>query len=121
MNTLDSSASVASVASPQGPAGTDARLLLPAVLTSKEASDALRMLVQALPRQAGRVAVVECGALGQLDSAAIAVLLETRRQALLAGIGFELRDAPEKLTALARLYGVGELLTTPVGPQVDVA
>lgn len=96
--------------------GSDARLLLPAVLTMPEAADALRMLVQALPRQSGRVAVVECGALGQLDSSAIAVLLETRRQALLAGLGFELRDAPAKLTALATLYGVGELLATPVAP-----
>lgn len=103
-------------ASAAAPLASDARLLLPATLTAREATDALRMLVQALPRGAGRVAVVECGALDQLDSAAIAVLLETRRRAALAGVGYELRDPPAKLMALARLYGVDELLQAPLAP-----
>ncbi len=93
-----------------------ATLLLPAVLTAREATDALRMLVQALPRPPERTAVVDASALCTLDSAAIAVLLETRRRALLAGLGFEVRGAPPKLTALARLYGVGELLEQPAPP-----
>jgi phospholipid transport system transporter-binding protein len=88
-------------------------LLLPAVLTAREAAGALRMLVQALPKAPGAVAVVDASALQTLDSSAIAVLLETRRRAQLGGLGFELRAAPPKLLALARLYGVGELLEVP--------
>ena len=109
------SAVVSHAAAPPG-TPAPARLLLPATLTAREASDALRMLVQALPKAAGQVAVVECGALDQLDSSAIAVLLETRRRAMLAGIGFELRDPPPKLLALARLYGVEELLQAGLAP-----
>lgn len=93
-------------------------LLLPAVLTAREATGAMRMLVQALPGKAGGVAVVDASALHTLDSSAIAVLLETRRRAQLAGLGFELRGAPAKLLALARLYGVAELLEVPVAPAV---
>ncbi len=92
----------------------DAMLLLPAVLTAEQASDALRMLVQALPKGQGQVAAVDASALQQLDSSAVAVLLETRRRAMLAGLGFELRGASDKLVALARLYGVDALLTEPV-------
>lgn len=99
-------------------AASPGRLLLPSVLTAREASDALRMLVQALPQGTGQTAVVDASSLAQLDSSAIAVLLETRRRALLAGLGFEVRGAPEKLLALARLYGVGELLEQPVEPAV---
>jgi phospholipid transport system transporter-binding protein len=54
--------------------------------------------------------VIDASPLQQLDSSAIAVLLECRRLAQASGRGFELRAAPPKLASLAQLYGVDELL-----------
>jgi phospholipid transport system transporter-binding protein len=85
-------------------------LVLPASITTREARDTLRMLTQALPREADAAVIVDASALQQLDSSAIAVLLECRRLALAWGKEFELRRAPAKLAALARLYGVDGLL-----------
>ncbi len=88
-------------------------LVLPAILTTREARDTLRMLSQALPRETDAAVVVDASALEQLDTSAIAVLLECRRLAQAWGKPFELRRAPAKLAALARLYGVAELLALP--------
>jgi phospholipid transport system transporter-binding protein len=57
--------------------------------------------------------VVDAAALAEFDSAALAVLLQARRQADAAGRGFELRGAPPKLVQLAQLYGVAGLLGLP--------
>ena len=85
-------------------------LLLPATITSREAHDALRMLAQALQREPGDDAVVNAGGLQQFDSSALAVLLECERLAQAWGKRFALVDAPPKLAALAKLYGVDALL-----------
>lgn len=85
-------------------------LVLPASVTTGEARDTLRMLAQALPREGDAAVVVDAGALDQLDTSAIAVLLECRRQAQSLGRGFEVRRAPDKLVSLAKLYGVSGLL-----------
>ena len=85
-------------------------LVLPATITSREARDTLRMLAQALPGETNGSVVVDAAALTQLDTSALAVLLECRRMAQSHGMGFELRRPPAKLASLARLYGVGELL-----------
>jgi phospholipid transport system transporter-binding protein len=62
--------------------------------------------------------VVDASPLVDFDSAALAVLLQLRRQADAAGRGFELRDAPSKLVQLAQLYGVAALLGLPTAdPQ----
>ena len=86
-------------------------LLLPARLTSQEATVTLRMLKQALQGEpADAPVIVDAGPLQQLDSAALAVLLEVQRLAVAWGRSFALRGVPPKLAALAKLYGVEELL-----------
>lgn len=89
-------------------------LVLPAVITSREARDTQRMLAQALQQQAkasgqGEVAV-DAAALVRFDSSALAVLLECHRLARAWGRPFAVRHAPPQLLALAKLYGVDVLL-----------
>ena len=80
-------------------------LLLPATVTAREASDALRLLLQALKGEAADTAavVIDASHLTQFDSSALALLLECQRTADAWGKSFELRGAPAKLTSLARL------------------
>ena len=85
-------------------------LLLPATITSADAQDALRMLAQAMKREPAAGAVIDASALQQFDSAALALLLECQRLAQASGRAFAVRGAPPKLSQLARLYGVEELL-----------
>jgi phospholipid transport system transporter-binding protein len=89
-------------------------LLLPATLTAHEARDTLRMLKQSIQGQADGVEVDASG-LVQFDSSALSVLLECQRQAQAWGKTFTLRDAPPKLAALAKLYGVDALLMRSTG------
>jgi len=89
-------------------------LLLPATLTSREARVTLRMLQQVLQSEGSEgPVVVEAAPLQQLDTAALAVLLEIQRLAAAWGRSFAVRGAPAKLAALARLYGVDVLLLKP--------
>ncbi|HZT54958.1 MAG TPA: STAS domain-containing protein [Burkholderiaceae bacterium] len=85
-------------------------LLLPATVTAKEANDTQRLLTQALKGEAQADVVVDASNLQHFDSAALAVLLECERAAEGFGKSFALRNAPPKLAALARLYGVDALL-----------
>ena len=85
-------------------------LVLPAELTHRQASDALRMLLQALKAQREPQVVVDAGALTTFESSALAVLLECRRTALFEGRGFMVKALPPALASLAGLYGVQELL-----------
>jgi len=85
-------------------------LLLPATVTAREATDTRRLLTQALKGEAAPSVVVDASNLTQFDSSALAVLLECHRLADAGGKPFELRNAPPKLAALARLYGVDTLL-----------
>ena len=97
-------------------------LLLPTTLTSREATVTLRMLKQALQSEGGEgPVIVDAGPLSQLDSGALAVLLEVDRLAGAWGRAFAVRGAPPKLTALAKLYGVDEILLKPEGAPVAVA
>ena len=96
-------------------------LVLPASLTHREAPDAVRMLAQTIRSEsadkssAAPPLSIDASALQQFDSSALAVLLECRRLAALAGRGLALRHTPPKLQQLARLYGLDDLLgiTTP--------
>lgn len=85
-------------------------LLLPSSITAQEAPNAQRMLAQVLQREPETAVVVDASGLKHFDSSALAVLLECRRLAQAWGKGFVVRNAPEKLAALARLYGVDVLL-----------
>ena len=85
-------------------------LVLPKELTQVQANACLRMLVQGLRSQSGPEVVVDASALDRFDSAALAVLLEFRRETLAAGKRFQVRSLPTRLGDLAALYGVVELL-----------
>jgi len=86
-------------------------LLLPATLTSREALVTLRMLKQALQSEGSEgPVIVEATSLQHLDSSALAVLLEIERLAIAWGRSFVVRGVPAKLAALAKLYGVEQLL-----------
>ncbi|MBS0447327.1 MAG: STAS domain-containing protein [Proteobacteria bacterium] len=85
-------------------------LLLPSTITAQEAPDAQRMLAQVLQHEPETGVVVDAAGLRTFDTSALAVLLECRRLAQAWGKGFVVRNAPDKLQALARLYGVDVLL-----------
>ena len=91
-------------------------LLLPATITMRESRDTLRLLTQALQGEKEGEVIVDASPLQQFDTSALAVLLECRRLAQAFGRSFSVRNAPAKLSALAALYGVDELLVTPQAP-----
>jgi phospholipid transport system transporter-binding protein len=82
---------------------------LPASLTIKDARAALRALEAAVDEGSG-VLAIDASALRNFDTAAIAVLLELRRQAQAVGRTLSVRAAPPAMVDLAALYGVAELL-----------
>ena len=91
-------------------------LKLPATLTLLTASQTAEMLAQAaaaLP--AGESLRVDASELAELDTSALAVLLQARRAAQARGLGWQLEAAPPKLRQLAGLYGVESLLLPASG------
>jgi len=95
-------------------------LVLPDVLTSREARDTQRVLDQSLrqrfqqePKGAAAEVTVDASGLRRFDSAALAVLLECQRLAQAQGRGISVAQPPPKLVELARLYGVEGLLSLP--------
>ena len=91
-------------------------LTLPSDLTHR---DAAACLVQSLEQLAAADSVstselqVEASALQHFDSSALAVLLELRRQAQVRGQSFQVTGMSARLSELASLYGVDELLASP--------
>jgi len=85
-------------------------LVLPKELTQSEATACLRMLVQGLQSQTKPDVVVDATALSRFDSAALAVLLEFRRETMAMGKHFSIRGLPARLGDLAKLYGIDALL-----------
>ncbi len=85
-------------------------LVLPTDLTRTQASACLQMLVQGLRAEQGATVVIDAAALGRFDSAALAVLLEFRRESLALGKSLVIRAMPQRLTDLASLYGIADLL-----------
>ena len=85
-------------------------LVLPTDLTRTQASACLQMLVQGLRAEQGATVVVDASALGRFDSAALAVLLEFRREGLAHGKSLAIRAMPQRLNDLAALYGISDLL-----------
>jgi len=55
-------------------------------------------------------AVVDFGGVTDVDSSAVALVLEWRRQAERRSVSLRLANTPEALQNLAKLYGVLELL-----------
>jgi phospholipid transport system transporter-binding protein len=91
-------------------------LVLPEVLTLREASTTLQMLEQAMRADDAATLTVDASALRIFDSAAVAVLLECRRLARAWNKGFEVRSAPAKLSDLVNMYGVESLLAFTAPP-----
>ncbi len=85
-------------------------LVLPGELTREQAAACLQMLVQGLRSESGSGVVVDAAALNRFDSAALAVLLEFRREVMLISKTFAIRDLPARLRDLATVYGIAELL-----------
>ena len=88
-------------------------LVLPSEITHSNARSCAHMLAQAL-QQGDASVVADASALAKFDSSALAVLLNCRREAQVAGKTFSVRALPAKLRALATMYGVAELL--PAAP-----
>lgn len=92
-------------------------MLLPRSLTLATAAGALDALQSTAAAAAGGdTLTVDASALEAFDSAALAVLLQARRLAQARGLAWRVRGAPPKLTQLAQLYGVAELLDLVPGP-----
>lgn len=85
-------------------------LVLPEELTQSQATACLHLLLPGLRSQSGSEVVVDARALGRFDSAALAVLLECRRESLALGKRFSICGLPTRLGDLATLYGIAELL-----------
>ena len=85
-------------------------LSLPAQLTLRDARVTLAALSPAIAAAPAGTIVVDASALTHIDSSALAVLLQCRRQAEARQCGFAVHHAPARLVELARLYGVQELL-----------
>lgn len=83
-------------------------IALPARITMGEARAALADIAPRLA--AAGSPVLDASALTELDSAALALLLDCRRQVMARGATLQISGAPPKLRQLAALYGVGELL-----------
>jgi phospholipid transport system transporter-binding protein len=85
-------------------------LILPAELTHAQANACALMLKQGIAAHGDSAVVADASALQRFDSSALAVLLESRREARAVGKTFSIKGLPARLRALAVLYGVAELL-----------
>ena len=86
---------------------------LPVTLTLRSArltTESLEQALFALP--AGGTFRVDASELAELDTSALAVLLQARRRTQARGLAWQLEGAPPKLRQLAGLYGVEALLLT---------
>jgi phospholipid transport system transporter-binding protein len=88
-------------------------IALPARITMNDARATLAQLQPLL--QAADAPVIDASALVDLDTAAIALLLDCQRQAQSRGKQLQVVGAPAKLGQLAALYGVADLLALQPG------
>lgn len=83
---------------------------LPASLTLKDSQAVLESLRQSFAADTGDTWRIDAAAVAQLDTSALAVLLECARIAVDAKRKFEILNAPPRMADLAHLYGVDGLL-----------
>ena len=83
---------------------------LPASVTLKDAQAILESLRQSFAGESGEVWQIDAAAVTQLDTSALAVLLECSRIAAAAKRKVQIINAPTRMTDLAHLYGVDGLL-----------
>ncbi len=91
---------------------------LPATATLDHAAALAAQLPEAVAAGQG-VLRIDASALQNYDSATIALLLQAQRLAQAAGRSVEVAGAPAQLLALARLYGVDELLPLATGASAS--
>ena len=84
-------------------------LIFPSVVTQAQALGVARELNAQVDTQ-GATVVIDASRLEQFDSSALAVMLACRRQAIAAGKSFAVQGLPSKLSQLAGLYGVAQLM-----------
>ena len=75
----------------------------------QDATAALGGLQESLRNAPGPVVHLDASPLRELDTAAISVLLQCRREVHARGLKLELLGVPAKLGALMVLYGVADL------------
>ena len=85
-------------------------LSLPDTLTHALATACLARLQEGARTQEGPAVALNAAALRHFDSSALAVLLELRRSCQEQGRVLALEQVPPRLTELARLYGIEDLL-----------
>ncbi len=85
---------------------------LPAVLMQAQAQAVTDELAPLLGScvSAGGEAVLDASALTQFDSSALAVILACRRAVLERGAHLRIKGLPERAQALAKVYGLSDLL-----------
>jgi len=96
-------------------------LVLPQTLTQLTARASLADLSTALRAEPQHQVEVDARGLQHFDSAALAVLLALRRQALSARKSWQVSGLPTRLGDLARVYGVVDLLGQSPVPPATVA
>ena len=94
-------------------------LVLPQELTHAQANACLTQLMAGLKTQAGADVVLDASGLLRFDSAALAVLLEFKRQCLASSKRFSIHGMPRQLVDLATLYGISELLPLATAPSAS--
>ena len=83
---------------------------LPASLTLKDAQAVLESLRQSFAADGGEVWRIDAAPVTQLDTSALAVLLECSRLAAAGKRKLEIVNPPARMSDLAHLYGVDGLL-----------
>ena len=73
-------------------------------------NNVVSLLAQGAERFTGPRVVVDLSGITEVDSSALSLLLEWRRQAVRNGREISYRNLPASLKSLANLYGVTELL-----------
>jgi len=91
-------------------AQSGAMTALPASLTLKDAQAVLESLRQSLAADGGETWRIDAASVAQLDTSALAVLLECARMAAAGRRKLEIVNAPARMSDLAHLYGVDGLL-----------
>jgi phospholipid transport system transporter-binding protein len=97
-------------------AGAGVMISLPASLTLRDAQSALESLRQSFAAGTGEAWRINAAPVTQLDTSALAVLLECARIAAAGHRKFEIVGASARLSDLAQLYGVDGLLGVAVAP-----
>jgi phospholipid transport system transporter-binding protein len=91
---------------------THTSVALPAVLMQAQAqavTDELATLLGLCVSDGGE-AMLDASALTQFDSSALAVILACRRAVMARGAHLRISGLPERAQALAKVYGLSELL-----------